>query len=463
MPFIPHTEEDIAAMLQKIGVANIETLFDEIPKELYGVELDTIPEGMNELEVTRHMRELSLENRNHALCFIGAGAYEHHIPAAVWEVASRSEFLTAYTPYQAEASQGALQLIYEYQTMIANLMGMEVANASLYDGATALAEAVLMAVRSNRRTKSRRVLLPKTLHPAYRQTIKTIVSSQDIELVELDYNTTYGHITYQELKPHEDETFSAIVIPQPNYLGQLEDVDMLCEWAYGHNALAIACVNPISCAALKAPGQWGKHGADIAVGEGQPLGIPLASGGPYFGFMCTRQNFVRQMPGRIVGRTTDIDGKVGFTLTLQAREQHIRRGKATSNICTNQGLMVTAATIYMSLLGFKGMHKVSVHCHARTRQLLTKLQQVPGVERAFSTPYFHEAVITLPCDVEAVLAYMRAKGIHAGIAIEDNYPEYPNSLLVCVTETKNDADLRLYATTLSEAIEHVRAGKAPLK
>ena len=353
MPFIPHTEKDITEMLKAIGADSIEQLFDEIPDNLRSAGLQDVPTSTNEMEVTRLMHERANQDAR-TQCFLGAGAYEHHIPAAVWELTTRGEFYSAYTPYQAEASQGTLQLLYEYQTMMASLTGMDVSNASLYDGASSLAEAVLMAVRANRKSKARRILMPRTVHPAYRKVAHTIVHNQGITLEELDYDRNSGIIDPDSL-PKDPGDFTALVIPQPNFFGNLEEVNVLTDWAHQHGALVIAVVNPTSLALITPPGEWGEIGADIACGDGQPLGAPLSSGGPYFGFMCCRQTYVRQMPGRIIGRTVDLDGKEGFALTLQAREQHIRRSKATSNICTNQGLLVTAATIYMSLLGPQGL------------------------------------------------------------------------------------------------------------
>ncbi|HWR88548.1 MAG TPA: aminomethyl-transferring glycine dehydrogenase subunit GcvPA, partial [Acidiferrobacterales bacterium] len=390
MPFIPHTETDIAAMLKAIGVSKIDDLFDEIPPALRSAALKTIPEGLSEMDVARLMQERA-EIDGRYLNFLGAGAYEHHIPAAVWQLVTRGEFYSAYTPYQAEASQGTLQLLYEYQTMMASLTGMDVSNASLYDGASALAEAVLMAVRTHK--KGHKILMPRTVHPVWRKVVHAIVKNQKIELIEVDYDRKGGHTSIAALDQAVTEDCAALVIPQPNFFGVLEDVDTLTDWAHAKGLLAIACVNPISLALLKAPGEWGAKGADVAVGDGQPLGVPLSSGGPYFGFMACKQEFVRQMPGRIIGRTVDKDGKPGFTLTLQAREQHIRRSKATSNICTNQGLLVTAATIYMSLVGPEGLERVAAQCHANTNELLGRITAIHGAERLFDRPVFHEAVV----------------------------------------------------------------------
>ncbi len=462
MPFIPHTEADVRAMLAVIGVPDIDTLFEEIPANLRSRELTGIPEALNELGVSRLMRERARED-GAPLCFIGAGAYEHHIPAAVWELVTRGEFMTAYTPYQAEASQGTLQVLYEFQTMMAGLTGLEVSNASLYDGASALAEAVLMAVRSNRKSKSRRVLLPATLHPAYRAVVNTIVRHQGIELVELPYCTEGGNTLVESLAHYEGQDITALVIPQPNFFGVLEEVDALTDWAHANGALAIAVVNPVALALLKAPGQWGEKGADICCGEGQPLGVPLSSGGPYFGFLTSRRDHMRQMPGRIVGRTVDLDGKPGFTLTLQAREQHIRRAKATSNICTNQGLLVTAATIHMALLGEEGLRRVAAASHANTRALVERLTAIPGVERAFSRPVFHEAALRLPVPVKEVLRALAAQNLLGGYDLGTAYPELAQTLLVCATETKTAADLDAYAEHLGRIIAKRNPVKCPIQ
>ena len=389
MPFIPHTEEDIRSMLKAIGADSIDDLFDEIPAELRSGKLDAVPETATEMEVSRIMHERAGQDAG-ALCFIGAGAYEHHIPSAVWEITTRGEFYSAYTPYQAEASQGTLQLLYEFQTMMASLTGMDVSNASLYDGASGLAEAVLMAVRANRKSKSKRIMVPRTVHPHYRKTTHTLVKNQKITMEELDYDRDRGVIDPASL-PAEPGDIAALVIPYPNFFGGLEDVDTLTNWAHEHGALVIAVVNPFALGLLKSPGQWGDNGADIVCGEGQPLGIPLASGGPYYGIMCCKQAFVRQMPGRIVGRTIDLDGKPGYTLTLQAREQHIRRSKATSNICTNQGLMVTASTIHMSMIGAEGLKRAASQSHANSQTLMQKLTALDGVQQCFEGPGFHES------------------------------------------------------------------------
>ena len=456
MPFIPHTEEDIQAMLASIGAVSIEDLFDEIPAALRADRLESVPPALNEMAAGRLMQERA-EQDGRYLNFIGAGAYEHHIPAAVWQIAGRGEFYSAYTPYQAEASQGTLQLLYEFQTMMASLTGMDISNASLYDGASGLAEAVLMAVRAHK--SARRVLVPTAVHPIWRQVTDALVKNQGIELVPVPYSTGGGTVA-ESLKRFEGEDFAALVIQQPNFFGVLEEVDELTDWAHAQGMLVIGAVNPVSLGMLKAPGQWGSRGADIAVGEGQPLGAPLSSGGPYFGFLCCKQALARQMPGRIVGRTVDMDGKPGFCLTLQAREQHIRRAKATSNICTNQGLMATVATIHLSLLGQEGLERVAAACHANTRMLAEQACLIAGVGRVFSEPFFHEVVITFDLPVADVLRAMEAQGIMGGLDLTPWYPELGNALLVCATETKTQEDIRKFLENLERIVSRRSSGPA---
>jgi glycine dehydrogenase subunit 1 len=453
MPFIPHTDADIKAMLKSIGVKSIDDLFDEIPERLRAGKLTQVPEGLSEMEVTRLMQGRANQDGAYTN-FIGAGAYEHHIPAAVWEIVTRGEFYSAYTPYQAEASQGTLQLLYEYQTMMASLTGMDISNASLYDGASGLAEAVLMAVRAHK--KARKILMPSTVHPLYRRVVQAIVTNQNIELVEIPLCMECGNVIPESLKQYEGGEFAALVIPQPNFFGVLEEVDALTDWAHAHNMFAIGLVNPTALALLTPPGEWGAKGVDIAVGEGQPLGAPLSSGGPYYGFMCCKRALVRQMPGRIIGRTVDKDGKPGFTLTLQAREQHIRRSKATSNICTNQGLVVTASTIYMALLGPEGLERVAQSCHANTLALIEKLTAIKGVTRVFDRPVFHEAVLRLDVPVPETLRALEAQGILGGYDLTEHYPHLGNSLLVCATETRTQEDIEQYAFHLERIVSKRR-------
>jgi glycine dehydrogenase subunit 1 len=447
MPFIPHTADEIAAMLRTVGVADVADLFDEIPPSLRIEGLADVPEGLPEWEVSALLAERTTGDRN-PTCFLGAGAYQHHIPAAVWQIVTRGEFYSAYTPYQAEASQGTLQVLYEFQSMIAGLTALDVANASLYEGASALAEAVLMAVRANG-TAGRRVLLPRALHPAYRATVKSIVGRQGIEIVEPGFDLQTGRTVLDGV---DWAGVAALAVPQPNFFGVLEDVDALTDAAHAAGALVIGVVNPLALAILKPPGGWGGKGADIACGEGQPLGIPLAGGGPYLGFMACRQALVRQLPGRIAGRTVDLDGRDGFTLTLQAREQHIRRAKATSNICTNQGLLATAATLYMSLMGPAGLETVARRSHAHLRTLTERLCALPGVTPAFSGPVFNETVLRIPGDLPRVLDGLLERDILGGLPLAEHYPELADGLLVCTTELTPPAACERYAVALAELL-----------
>jgi glycine dehydrogenase subunit 1 len=451
MPFIPHTEGDVREMLTAIGAPSIDALFEEIPAALRIKSLAGIPEALTEMEVGRLMQQRATRD-GRPLNFLGAGAYEHHIPAAVWAIVTRGEFYSAYTPYQAEASQGTLQLLYEYQSMMASLTGMQVSNASLYDGASGLAEACLMAVRAHRKSKSARILVPAALNPTYVDVARAITEGQNLKFDVLPYEAKSGTFGTAALDAYKGQDITAVVVQQPNFFGLLEDVDAIADWAAANNALLIAVVNPLSLALLKPPGEWGQKGADIVVGDGQPFGVPLSSGGPYFGFMTTRMEHVRQMPGRIIGRTVDLDGKPGFTLTLQAREQHIRRSKATSNICTNQGLLVTAATIYMSLLGAAGIEKVAAASQTQTSALVAALTRIKGVKLAFGGPRFHEAVLQLDRKVGDVLEALAKRGIVGGYDLSRQYSELGNALLVCATETRTDEDIAAYAAALAEVM-----------
>jgi len=456
MPFIPHTAADVREMLATIGAPNTEALFEEIPAEFRVRGLEGVPEALSEMEAGRLMGERAARD-GRPLNFIGAGAYEHHIPAAVWAIVARGEFYSAYTPYQAEASQGTLQLLYEYQSMMSSLTGMDVSNASLYDGASGLAEACLMAVRANRKSKSQRILLPVALNPTYRSVLQAIAGNQNLAFELLPYDPKGGQTLCAGLEKYRGQDITAVVIQQPNFFGTLEDVDAITDWAHDNGSLLIGVVNPTALAVLKPPGQWGAKGADIACGDGQPLGVPLSSGGPYFGFMGAKFEHVRQMPGRVVGRTVDLDGKPGFTLTLQAREQHIRRSKATSNICTNQGLLVTAATIYLSLLGPTGLAQVAAVCMERTQKLVDALTRVPGVRLAFERPRFHEAVLLLDRPVRAVLEVLARGGVVGGCDISAHYPSLGHALLVCATETRTTQDIETYARALAEAMKSIAA------
>ena len=453
MPFIPHTEADVAEMLAEIGVADIDALFDEIPADLVSDQLSAVPEGRSELEMLQFMAARAEQDQGYT-CFLGAGSYDHHIPAAVWDLTARGEFMTAYTPYQAEASQGTLQLIYEYQSMMTALTAMDVSNASVYDGASGLAEAVLMAVRANKKNKSGRVLVAQTVHPNYTRTTRNIVHNQNVDLEVLPVGSD-GVIASDGLEAGEVPPV-AVVIQQPNFFGLIEGVDAVTDWAHAQGALVIAVVNPMTLAVLKPPGHWGEQGADIVCGDGQPFGVPMASGGPSFGFICSRGALMRQLPGRVIGRTQDLEGRVGYTLTLQAREQHIRRGKATSNICTNQGLLATAGTIYMSLMGYQGIRETAVASHQKAMQLRDALLQCPGVQTLFPGPSFHEFALELPVPAKRVIDAMIKEGILAGLDLADfpltGLEGTKNGLLVAVTEKRTEAELQHYIQAFTRAL-----------
>ena len=458
MPFIPHTPSEVDAMLATIGVDSVETLFDEIDGRLRGADFSAIPPGMSEMAMLESLGARARQDET-GPCFLGAGCYDHHVPAAVWDLAGRGEFLTAYTPYQAEASQGTLQVIFEYQSMMTALTGMDVANASVYDGASALAEAVLMAVRVGQRRRRAggdsapaRVAVAGACHPHYVRTARSIVANQGIKVVETGCGPD-GRADPKALADlAADGPPAAVVVQQPNFSGALEPADELVACAKRNNALTIAVTNPVPLAVLKPPGEWHGDGVDIVCGDGQPLGVPMASGGPSFGFLCTRREHVRQLPGRLVGRTADRLGAPGYTLTLQAREQHIRRGKATSNICTNQGLLVTAATIHMALLGASGLRDVASRCHERTRALVAAATVVDGVAQRFDAPYFHECVLDLGRPAEDVAAALAAKGVIGGLPLGRFDRELDDCLLVCATEKRTDTDIAAFGTALREAM-----------
>lgn len=464
MPFIPHTEQDLAHMLETLEVSDLQALFDEIPESLrLQAPLDLLP-ALDEASLARLMQMRA--KRDEVSCsFLGAGAYDHYIPAAVWDIVGRGEFMTAYTPYQAEASQGTLQVIYEYQSMMCRLTGMPVSNASLYDGASALAEALLMSVRGNKKNRSNLILVPENLHPHYRDVCQSLIEAQGLRLETVPFNPRTGLLDVEGFAAFAEQQPTAIVLNQPNFFGGVETPDPIVDWAHAQKALVIAVVNPISLALLKPPAEWGEKGADIVVGEGQPLGVPISSGGPYFGFMCTTKALVRQMPGRIIGRTVDTEGRLGYTLTLQAREQHIRRAKATSNICTNQGLAVTAATIYMSLMGPAGLRGVASQSHAQLRKAVSAVTTaVPSIEKFFvGQPCFHEAVLRLPVPAQQVADRLADQGILPGLPLAMLCPQLPGAefaLLICATEKHTDDDIQSLALAMSTVISELQSSEA---
>ena len=458
MPFIPHSKSTQDAMLNRLKMKHMDDLFSEIPASLKGSVVEALGPGLSEMQIRRLMEDRSAQDGNWQ-CYLGGGSYQHHIPASVWHVISRGEYLTAYTPYQAECSQGTLQLLYEYQTMMSSLMGMDVSNASLYDGANSIAEAILMCVRQKRQKTPHVVWVPEAIAPNTLSAIRTLTDFGDIEVkVMPEVEGRLCPNTLKDFLKQTDVIPTAMVIAQPNYFGLIEDADALTRWAREQGIYVIGAVNPLSMALLKPPGQWGDTGADIACGEAQPFGMPLSSGGPYLGFICANMPFVRQLPGRIVGQSIDADNNRAFCLTLQAREQHIRRAKATSNVCTNQGLLVACATVYMALVGPSTLREIALQCHQNTRRLKTILEK-QGFSCAFDGPYFHEIVVKLPVPVAGVVKLMEKQKILAGLPLT-HCRNLENALLVCVTETKTDQDLTDYAVSLSKAVELQKTGVA---
>ena len=433
--YIPNTKDERQKMLKEIGYSSIEELFGDIPEEIRLDRDMAIPGPMSEMELLKYMRELASSNKHTGeyTCFLGAGAYDHYIPSAIDHIISRADFYTAYTPYQAEISQGTLQAIFEYQTMICELTGMEVSNASMYDGATAVAEAVLMACQATRRSH---VVMAKSMHPEYRQVATTYAKFQDIAVTEIGYRD--GMIDIDALEKAVTKDTAAVVIQSPNFFGIIEDIELIAELAHKNKALLIVCADPISLAILKSPGELG---ADIVVGEGQSLGNPLSFGGPYFGFFATTQKLMRRMPGRIVGETTDKDGNRGFVLTLQTREQHIRREKATSNICTNQALNALMATIYLSLMGREGLKEVAYQCVQKSHYLYDKLIATGLFTPIFKGPFFKEFALKSSIPVDKLNRHLLDKGIIGGYSLKKAYPELDGGWLIAVTEKRTREEM----------------------
>ncbi|MFH1398370.1 MAG: aminomethyl-transferring glycine dehydrogenase subunit GcvPA [Candidatus Omnitrophota bacterium] len=443
MNFVPHTQADVQEMLKAIGVSSIEDLFKDIPPELRVKSLK-LPEGISELEVVEYCRRLASLNVSGLKNFLGAGFYQHFIPAAVDELASRSEFYTAYTPYQPESSQGWLQSIYEYQTAICELTGLDVANASLYDGGTAIFEAAMMALRISGRNK---IVLDSGVNFIYRSMLYSYTANLNIEFVETQ--VVHGQSCREEIYKHLDDKTAAVILQNPNFFGAVDDHTDIVEKAHSYGSLVIESVYPISLGMLKSPAEMG---VDIAVGEGQSLGLPLSFGGPYLGFMSAKKDFVRKMPGRIVGATVDKKGKRGFVLTLQAREQHIRREKATSNICSNQALCALRALIYLSLIGKEGLKELAELNYQKSEFAKELLAKIPKVEVKRSSPTFNEFTVVLPKRVDQVIKEMVAKGFIAGFPLGRYYKGMDNYLLVTVTEIKSKDDIVQYASALEEVL-----------
>ena len=435
MNYTPHTARDVQHMLEVIGVSAVGDLFAPVPASLRLKDL-ALPPGISEMEAMAFVQSLADDAHDRAVTasFLGGGAYDHFAPSAVDAMISRGEFFTAYTPYQPEVSQGTLRAIFEFQTAICELTGMEVANASMYDGASALAEAVLMAVRLNDGT---RVLLPQSLHPFYRQVVGTYVRGIGLELVDVPWCDS-GVLDLAVLKRELTAQTAAVVVQNPNFFGVLESLDEIGSLVDQTQTAFVACVNPMSLSAIRPPGDFG---ADVVVGDGQPLGLPLSYGGPYVGFFASREAHVRKMPGRICGETTDVDGKRGFVLTLQTREQHIRRERATSNICTNQTLCATAITVYLAALGPQGFREVGDLNWHQSHRALHALTALDGVRQKFSGAIFNEFVLETDHKASEVLVALRQQGVAAGIDLGRFYPGLENCILTCVTEKRTDADL----------------------
>jgi glycine dehydrogenase subunit 1 len=440
MPFIANTDDQRKQMLETIGAKSVEDLFADIPPELRCGGLD-IPPGLTEQEVRSRISALGEHNSSGLINFLGGGFYDHFIPAALGSIVSRSEFYTAYTPYQPEISQGTLQAIYEYQSAICRLTGMETANASLYDGGTAVYEAIMTALRITGRPK---VLVDDSVSPIYRKMVRSYTSNLGIELRETE--SVEGLPDREAIAAQIDDETAAVIVQNPNFFGCIDDVTDLAELVHARGGLLIVSCYPISLGLLKTPGQMG---ADIVVGEGQSLGMSVSFGGPYLGFMATRMKYIRKMPGRIVGRTVDAKGREGFVLTLQAREQHIRREKATSNICTNEGLCALTSLVYMSLLGKRGFSELAEVCAQKADYARSLLLKIPGVTMRFPGRwYFNEFVLNLPITADKVIRGLFNRGLAAGFPLGRYFPEMNNCLLVAVTEKRTKEEIDFLAHSL---------------
>lgn len=448
MAYIANTPEDVRVMLDTIGLDSLDQLFDMIPPEFRLERPLAIPEAIGEVELTSHIGTLLSRNLGADVrpCFLGAGCYDHFIPAVVDSLASRGEFYTAYTPYQPEASQGTLQATFEYQTLIAELTGMDVSNASLYDGGSAVAEATLMALTATGRFG--RIVVAGSVHPEYRQILATALANLEPELVTVPARS--GRVDPAAIAEAITDDTAAVVIQYPNLFGQLEDVESLVDAAHLEGALAIVSVDPISLGLLRRPGDYG---ADIVVAEGQGLGNPMSYGGPYLGIMACREEFVRKMPGRIVGQTTDKTGKRCWVLTLQTREQHIRREKATSNICTNQGLLALRASIYLAFVGPSGLTQAAELSTRKAHYAAEQLATVPGLSIAFDGPFFKEFVVRSKTDPVALLGEVGRLGFHGGVALGRWYPDLADAILVAVTEKRTKAEIDGLARAYAVSIE----------
>jgi len=448
--FIPHTDSERDEMLKEIGVSSLDELFAAVPEQFRFPKLN-LPPALTEMEVLAELSELASANYStrELICFLGAGAYNHYIPAAVDAIIRRGEFLTAYTPYQPEVSQGTLQAIFEYQSLIALLTGMEVSNASHYDGATATAEAAVLAYHHFRGKRARIVLSP-AVNPQYRAVLRTYMSGyEDLEIVG-DEAGSAPFASVENLTSLLDLNTSLVIVQYPDFFGRVQDLTAFAQKVHEVGALFAVVINPTALALFKTPGEFG---ADIVVGEGQPLGIPMSFGGPYLGLFATRKDLVRKIAGRLVGETQDEKGQRGYVLTLTAREQHIRREKATSNICTNQGLMALASAVYLSLLGKQGLRKVAELCYQRAHYAAERISKIPGFSVETDKPFFHEFVVKSPIPVEELNQQLLGQGILGGYDLGRDYPGLENHMLLAVTEMNPREDIDVLCEVL-EAINH---------
>jgi len=443
-PFACTSPSDEKAMLESVGAGCFDDLFEQIPADFQVDSFDVQP-GLSEMEMMQHIRKLARKNSSDLTNFCGAGFYDHFIPAAVDSLTSRGEFFTAYTPYQPEAAQGTLQAAYEYQTAIARLTGMEVSNASLYDGGTALFEGMMMALRITRRN---RVLVDEGVSPIYRTMLQSYTKNLNIEYVEIPISAA-GVADRAAFKAALNEDVGAVLIQNPNFFGCIDDLTDLIEEIHAVKAISVLSAYPVSLGLIKTPGEMS---ADIVTGEGQSLGLPLSFGGPYLGFMATRKKLVRNMPGRIVGAATDAKGRRGFVLTLQAREQHIRREKAASNICTNMQLCALRSIVYLSLLGKHGFADVARQCMDRAGYAWTRLKAIPGVEPLFDRPFFNEFALKLPKDASEVVSDLIEEGIAAGFPAGRYYDGMENVLLFAFTEKRTKKEIDILAAKLEAVL-----------
>ena len=444
MSYAALTPDDRQAMLQTIGVDSIDDLFADIPRHLRQNAQLGLEAPLPEMPLRARMNRLAALNTHaeSAACFLGAGSYDHYIPAVVPALAGRGEFATSYTPYQAEVSQGTLQVIYEFQTLLCQLTQMEMANASLYDGATALAEALLMARAV---TKRNRFLLPRALSPFYKRVVETYLQGLPISIDTIPFAN--GVCDWGQLDSLLSDDVAAVVVQQPNFFGSIEDAHALGEMAHRSGALLVSVFNPATLGLLPPPGAYD---ADIAVGEGQPLGLGMNFGGPGVGLFCCRKSYARFAPGRLVGQTTDEEGRDGFTLTLQTREQHIRRDRATSNICTNQALCALSASIYLSAMGPQGLRELGAQCHAKAHYAAQVLSNIDGCELVFASPFFHEFALKLPAPVREVNSRLHEYSCVGGYDLGGDYPELQNVMLVCCTEKRTREEIDDFARALKE-------------